>query len=279
MDNYDKVLNACVMQARGGKLSINVFDLMYETSLSYPQLKEIADGLVSAGELAAVDLKTYKFTGDVNRPLAEPEEPADPLQDDGYDENDPLAARLANLEKRREKLIERMKTARLDDDLYRRDDDGEVDYEEMERRLQSRLNEFENASEEDGVEEADEEEENDGEEDGEYCDRGAQTVEAIVLLTEILGKARTTKPWDEIPEIRQWSSQNDFMAYCCDRIAAIFGGGETTDRQEALIKASVLLGEAQTAQCKMTEEIYSFILFALQNISDSQYQEILSLLA
>lgn len=279
MDNYDKVLNACVMQARGGKLHINVFDLMYETSLPYPQLKEIADGLVSAGELAAVDLKTYKFTGDVNRPLAEPEEPADPLQDDGYGENDPLAARLAFLERRREKLIERMKTARLDDDLYRRDDDGEVDYEEMERLLQSRLNEFENASEEDGVEEADEEEENDGEEDGEYCDRGAQTVEAIVLLTEILRKARTTKPWDEIPEIRQWSSQNDFMAYCCDRIAAIFGGGETTDRQEALIKASVLLGEAQTAQCKMTEEIYSFILFALQNISDSQYQEILSLLA
>lgn len=279
MDNYDKVLNACVMQARGGKLSINVFDLMYETSLPYPQLKEIADGLVSKGELAAVDLKTYKFTGDVNRPLAEPEEPADPLQDDGYDEYDPLAARLANLERRREKLIERMKTARLDDDLYRRDDDGEVDYEEMERRLQSRLNEFENASEEDGVEEADEEEENDGEEDGEYCYRGAQTVEAIVQLTEILRKARTTKPWDEIPEIRQWCSQNDFMAYCCDRIAAIFGGGETTDRQEALIKASVLLGEAQTAQCKMTEEIYLFILFALQNISDSQYQEILSLLA
>lgn len=279
MDNYDKVLNACVMQARGGKLHINVFDLMYETSLPYPQLKEIADGLVSKGELAAVDLKTYKFTGDVNRPLAEPEEPADLREDDGYDENDPLAARLAFLERRREKLIERMKTARLDDDLYRRDDDGEVDYEEMERRLQSRLNEFENASEEDGVEEADEEEENDGEEDGEYCDRGAQTVEAIVLLTEILRKARTTKPWDEIPEIRQWSSQNDFMAYCCDRIAAIFGGGETTDRQEALIKASVLLGEAQTAQCKMTDEIYSFILFALQNISDSQYQEILSLLA
>ncbi len=279
MDNYDKVLNACVMQARGGKLHINVFDLMYETSLSYPQLKEIADGLVSAGELAAVDLKTYKFTGDVNRPLAEPEEPADLREDDGYGENDPLAARLAFLERRREKLIERMKTARLDDDLYRRDDDGEVDYEEMERRLQSRLNEFENASEEDGVEEADEEEENDGEEDGEYCDRGAQTVEAIVLLAEILRKARTTKPWDEIPEIRQWSSQNDFMAYCCDRIAAIFGGGETTDRQEALRKASVLLGEAQTAQCKMTEEIYLFILFALQNISDSQYQEILSLLA
>ena len=279
MDNYDKVLNACVMQARGGKLHINVFDLMYETSLPYPQLKEIADGLVSAGELAAVDLKTYKFTGDVNRPLAEPEEPADLREDDGYGENDPLAARLAFLERRREKLIERMKTARLDDDRYRRDDDGEVDYEEMERRLQSRLNEFENASEEDGVEEADEEEENDGEEDGEYCYRGAQTVEAIVLLTEILRKARTTKPWDEIPEIRQWSSQNDFMAYCCDRIAAIFGGGETTDRQEALIKASVLLGEAQTAQCKMTDEIYSFILFALQNISDSQYQEILSLLA
>ncbi len=274
MDNYDKVLNACVLRARGGKLHINVFDLMYETSLSYPQLKEIADGLLSAGELAAVDLKTYKFTGDVNRPLAEPEEPADLREDDGYDENDPLAARLAFLERRREKLIERMKTANLkEDDLYRRDDDGEVDYEEMERRLQSRLNEFENASEEDGVEEADEEE------DGEYCYRGAQTVEAIVLLTEILRKARTTKPWDEIPEIRQWSSQNDFMAYCCDRIAAIFGGGETTDRQEVLIKASVLLGEAQTAQCKMTEEIYSFILFALQNISDSQYQEILSLLA
>ena len=275
MDNYDKVLNACVLRARDGKLRINVFDLMYETSLSYPQLKEIADGLVSAGELAAVDLKTYKFTGDVNRPLAEPEQPADLREDDGYDENDPLAVRLANLERRRERLLERMKTAHLEeDDLRRRDD--EVDFEEMERRLQSRLNEFENALEEDdedGVEEEDEEE------DGEYCDRGAQTVEAIVLLTEILREARTTKPWDEIPEIRQWSSQNDFMAYCCDRIAAIFGGGETTDRQEAIVKVSVLLDEAQTAQCKMTEEIYSFILFALQNMSDNRYKEILSLLA
>lgn len=279
MDNYDKVLNACVLRAHGGKLHINVFDLMYETSLSYPQLKEIADRLVSAGELAAVDLKTYKFTGDVNRPLAEPEQPADLREDDGYDENDPLAVRLANLERRRERLLERMKTANLEeDDLRRRDD--EVDFEEMERRLQSRLNEFENALEEDeeggGEEDYDEEDE---EEDGEYCDRGAQTVEAIVLLTEILREARTTKPWDEIPEIRQWSSQNDFMAYCCDRIAAIFGGGETTDRQEALIKASVLLGEAQSSQSKMTEEIYSFILFALQNMSDSQYREILSLLA
>ena len=275
MDNYDKVLNACVLRARDGKLRINVFDLMYETSLSYPQLKEIADGLVSAGELAAVDLKTYKFTGDVNRPLAEPEQPADLREDDGYDENDPLAVRLANLERRRERLLERMKTAHLEeDDLRRRDD--EVDFEEMERRLQSRLNEFENALEEDdedGVEEEDEEE------DGEYCDRGVQTVEAIVLLTEILREARTTKPWDEIPEIRQWSSQNDFMAYCCDRIAAIFGGGETTDRQEAIVKVSVLLDEAQTAQCKMTEEIYSFILFALQNMSDNRYKEILSLLA
>ena len=269
MDNYDKVLNACVLRARDGKLRINVFDLMYETSLSYPQLKEIADGLVSAGELAAVDLKTYKCTGDVNRPLAEPEQPADLREDDGYDENDPLAVRLANLERRRERLLERMKTAHLEeDDLRRRDD--EVDFEEMERRLQSRLNEFDD---EDGVEEEDEEE------DGEYCDRGAQTVEAIVLLTEILREARTTKPWDEIPEIRQWSSQNDFMAYCCDRIAAIFGGGETTDRQEAIVKVSVLLDEAQTAQCKMTEEIYSFILFALQNMSDSRYKEILSLLA
>lgn len=278
MDNYDKVLNACVLRARDGKLRINVFDLMYETSLSYPQLKEIADGLVSAGELAAVDLKTYKFTGDVNRPLAEPEQPAALREYDGYDENDPLAVRLANLERRRERLLERMKTANLDeDDLRRRDD--EADFEEMERRLQSRLNEFEKALEEDdedgGEEDYDEEDEED---DGEYCDRGAQTVEAIVLLTEILREARTTKPWDEIPEIRQWSSQNNFMAYCCDRIAAIFGG-ETTDRQEALIKASVLLGEAQTAQCKMTEEIYSFILFALQNMSDSRYKEILNLLA
>lgn len=260
-------------------MHINVFDLMYETSLSYPQLKEIADRLVSDGELAAVDLKTYKFTGDVNRPLAEPEQSADPREDDGYDENDPLAVRLANLERRRERLLERMKTANLEeDDLRRRDD--EADFEEMERRLQSRLNEFENALEEDdeggGEEDYDEDDE---EEDGEYCDRGAQTVEAIVLLTEILREARTTKPWDEIPEIRQWSSQNDFMAYCCDRIAAIFGGGETTDRQEALIKASVLLGEAQSSQSKMTEEIYSFILFALQNMSGSQYREILSLLA
>lgn len=279
MDNYDKVLNACVLRARGGKLHINVFDLMYETSLSYPQLKEIADRLVSDGELAAVDLKTYKFTGDVNRPLAEPEQPADLREDDGYDENDPLAVRLANLERRRERLLERMKTANLEeDDLRRRDD--EVDFEEMERRLQSRLNEFENALEEDGGEGGEEDyDEDDEEEDGEHCDRGAQTVEAIVLLTEILREARTTKPWDEIPEIRQWSSQNDFMAYCCDRIAAIFGGGETTDRQEALIKASVLLGEAQSSQSKMTEEIYSFILFALQNMSDSQYREILSLLA
>lgn len=278
MDNYDKVLNACVLRARGGKLRINVFDLMYETSLSYPQLKEIANGLVSRGELAAVDLKTYKFTGDVNRPLAEPETPADPREDGGYDENDPLAARLAFLERRRERLLERMKTANLEeDDLRRRDD--EVDFEEMERRLQSRLNEFENALEEDGEDGGEEDyDEEDEEEDGEYCDRGAQTVEAIVLLTEILRKARTTKPWDEIPEFRQWSSQNDFMAYCCDRIAAIFCGG-TTDRQEALIKVSVLLDEAQTAQCKMTEEIYSFILFALQNMSDSRYREILSLLA
>lgn len=74
-NNRNIVLNACIKKAQKGETDVSVFDLMYETSLEYTDLKPELDRLVSEKELEAIDIKTYKFIGEINR--KERETPAD----------------------------------------------------------------------------------------------------------------------------------------------------------------------------------------------------------
>lgn len=111
-NNLIKVLTQCIKTAREGEVCVNVFDLMYETSLPYPELKVILDKLVEQKELAVIDIKTYKFTGDINRNLEELKRQTNPprvVESQAYDEFDPFTAeRRAYLEQRRRELIRRM---------------------------------------------------------------------------------------------------------------------------------------------------------------------------
>lgn len=107
----NKVLTVCIKKAREGETDINVFDLMYETSLPYPELKNKLDELISENEISQSDIKTYKFIGDINRKFKEAEdEKYDlPKSDKSSRENDPLSDKRAYLERRRQEILERMR--------------------------------------------------------------------------------------------------------------------------------------------------------------------------
>ena len=67
--NITNVLAVCADKAKKGEMSVNVFDIMYETGLAYPELKVILDRLVREKGLAEKDIKTYLITGDADRLL------------------------------------------------------------------------------------------------------------------------------------------------------------------------------------------------------------------
>lgn len=106
----NKVLKVCIEQARTGERNLNVFDIMYETSLPYPELKEILDELLLQKELEAIDIKTYRFIGDIDRELDE-DEPQTPFfesEESGDKRERALSSRRAYLEKRRQEIIAKM---------------------------------------------------------------------------------------------------------------------------------------------------------------------------
>ncbi len=125
MKNYfDKVLKVCIEQARKNECNLNVFDLMYETSLAYSELKEIIDKLVLNNELEVINIKTYKFIGDINRNFEETANKKSDLPKSAKSsrEDDSLADRRAYLEKRRQELIARMQA-----EMQKDDDSDETD--------------------------------------------------------------------------------------------------------------------------------------------------------
>lgn len=108
-----EVLKICIGQARKSERMLNVFDLMYETSLPYSELKEIFDKLVAQKELAVIDIKTYKFIGDIDREFEESNAKKPHSKEGGESSNDEdyLSARLKNLKERRQELIDEMRQA------------------------------------------------------------------------------------------------------------------------------------------------------------------------
>ncbi|MDE6373766.1 MAG: hypothetical protein K2L72_04630 [Clostridia bacterium] len=59
-----KVYSTMLKNYRKGACS-DVFDLMYESSLGYGEVKSVLDGLVLDGDAEMLDIKTYGLTGDV----------------------------------------------------------------------------------------------------------------------------------------------------------------------------------------------------------------------
>lgn len=119
----NNVLRALIAAARRGQAVSDVFDLMYETSLPYCELRDILNALISQKEVEYIDIRTYKFIGDISREIGEePEEDEDgePTDDDN---GEIIEERLSHLRRHRLELFRRMRrNSGISDD-----DDGGTD--------------------------------------------------------------------------------------------------------------------------------------------------------
>lgn len=66
-----QVLKSLTKSARSGCAEVDIFDLMYETSLPYADLKNILDDLIVQNEVEDINVKTYKFIGSIDRNFGE----------------------------------------------------------------------------------------------------------------------------------------------------------------------------------------------------------------
>ena len=109
-DYLNEVLKACIELTRKREGNIYVFDLMYETNLAYPELKDNLDKLVLNNELEVIDIKTYKFIGDISRKFEKVKIQKPVFENVEYSsgKDAALAARQAYLEERRQEIIARM---------------------------------------------------------------------------------------------------------------------------------------------------------------------------
>ena len=64
MDNVKFVLRYCIKNARRGERINSVFDLMYE-GIEYTSLKSALATLEERGEIEIIDIKTFKFVGEI----------------------------------------------------------------------------------------------------------------------------------------------------------------------------------------------------------------------
>lgn len=74
IQSKNNVLSAFMRQAQNGVRIWNVFDVMYEADLPYPALKELLDSLEKSGDVVCRDVKTYEYTGAVERGDVTPSE-------------------------------------------------------------------------------------------------------------------------------------------------------------------------------------------------------------
>lgn len=382
MKNYlSKVLKVCIEQARKSGIYLNVFDLMYETSMPYPELKDNLDKLASQNELAEIDVKTYKFIGDINRKFKETEAktPDSPISDKSPRRADLFAEKRAFLERRRQELIARMQAEMQKDDhgdetdtytkaIKKCVDEGEVtvnvrenlnEIDEYELRYKAlklcierdqvsvsflqrsfpigylkscelvdwmenmgyistaeeinprkvliTLDEFKKifnkpVSEEVLYHEPEEDDEDeelakkfagyekflqgklDGlkeKEDGEeYSENsGGNGHESLIeFLKELFREGCVNKPREEIPEHPSWDNENDFMRFSGECLTAIINFNKKMGRLGALKKAQVILEDVQKIQNKKLIEVYEFLIFELQNMSNYYYIKIRNLL-
>ena len=116
-----QVLKSLTKSARSGCAEVDIFDLMYETSLPYADLKNILDDLIVQNEVEDINVKTYKFIGSIDRnfgevdvealdTLCEDDTPDEDEGDEDIDEDEMWRQRQEYLERRRRELIAKIES-------------------------------------------------------------------------------------------------------------------------------------------------------------------------
>ena len=255
-----KVLNTCIKLSREGEAEISVFDIMYETGFPYLALKDALDNLVAENELAEIDIKTYKFIGDINRKFDEPEpEPVPESLDD----------RIAILERRRQELLAKMERdggdgqddynalfvtdARADGELMHCDDD-ELDrkFAEYERYLREEM----------PVDTSDDEDEEEK--------REKELVGFIIALF----KDGHKKSAGEVPAHTEWDDEDDLLRFCAEQIITLISRDKSVGKQTVIKRAQDMLGSLRGMENVMVTELYERIIFELKNMSNYYFNKI-----
>ena len=231
---FSNTLTVCVEKARRGEADINVFDLMYETCLPYPELKVILDKLVSENELAQTDLKTYKFIGDLNRNFNEPEIP---------DSNEELFDEQEESSKRRRELIDKMIR------------------EEMRREYAPDNDVLDNMSEDCDLFSEDEED----------SDPANDLSEFVI---DIFQEKLSPDAFIEAPLHPLWNDKNEFMQACADHLIILMSSDRQMGRIKALKKARLLLSQLLKERDRKTAEVYEYIAYGLNYMSNYYYNKI-----
>lgn len=234
---YYKVLKECIENARKGETDINVFDLMYETSLPYPELKDILDELVSESELVQADLKTYKFIGELDH-TAEQNEKRAPLFENV--ENSPhkdaaYTARRNYMEQRRKEMLEMMKQEQL---LQEYVGDGEATREIF------------------------------------VADDPEPIGDLSEYVIKVFQEKLNPDVFIEPPLHPSWNDKTEFMQSCVDHLIILMNSDRQMGRLKAIKKARALLAELQKERKKKTAEIYEYMLYALSYMSNYYYNKI-----
>ena len=239
-----KVLDLCIKLSRKGETEISVFDLLYETGFPYLALKKTLDKLVAENELAEIDIKTYKFTGDINRKFDEPEVP------------DSLDERIEILERRRKELLAEMERDDEDDaDLFVADAkaDGELmhcDDDELERYLNEELPEYNG--------------------DDENEEREAELVQFLISLFKDGHKSANAKA----PAHTQWSDEDDLLRFCAEQIITLISRDKTVGKQSVIKEAVNTFESIRSMDDIMLNELYERIIYELRNMSNYYFNKI-----
>lgn len=125
----NKVLKALIENVRQGGNFSDVFDLMYETSLPYCELKDILDSLILQNEVECLDIRNYKFVGDISRDFDE-DEPVmeEKSPEDNWALRKALEERRLYLQMRMRNILSMQQNLCDDDDCYDYDwDDDDCD--------------------------------------------------------------------------------------------------------------------------------------------------------
>ena len=255
-----KVINTCIKLSREGEAEISVFDLMYETDLPYLVLKDMLDKLVAENELAEIDIKTYKFIGDINRKFDEFEpEPIPESLDD----------RIAILERRRQELLAKMERESGDEpddynELFVADAhaDGELMHCDDDEEIDRKFAEYEKYLSEEEYLELDEEEEAEK--------REKELVGFIVALF----KDGHKKSAGEVPAHTEWDDEDDLLRFCAEQIITLISRDKSVGKQTVIKKALDMLDSLRGMENIMVTELYERIIYELKNMSNYYFNKI-----
>ena len=187
------------MSGEGGEdVEIDIFDLLYETSLSYPEAKAVLDGLAAEGKLEARDRRTVRLLAEgwhgpqdkagrdglAEEILGELKALLDRLSEQlaeqkGKEEAEEASAadeaekrRREYFERRRRELIRRIEMEEMEiaNELAVVDDEDEEEYDEDEEEYDEDEEEYDEDEEDYDEDEEDDEDEEEYDEDEEEYD-------------------------------------------------------------------------------------------------------------